>query len=321
MPGVRAPITVVIPTSGAGDFGDELIEDLRDQSTQAEAVHVVVNNRRSDVAERGWHSDPDVRVTFLDRDHYYAKGVNIALDDVLTEYVAVINDDVRLSGTWVEAITEGFSRYPDYGSLASRVTSLRDPAVLDSCGDSLHLCGRATANGWLESTDHWTAPQEVFSASGCVAAYRTADLRLAGPLDERFVAYMEDVDLGFRLQLLGRPCLFWPGAEAAHVGGGTRKKARFAARLAERNAVLTVLKNFPGPLLRDVGAEVLTAHLQPCAFEGERSWATWRAGKLSAARHLAHALGERQRVQRARRVSVAYIRSILKEGRPRRCHL
>ncbi len=282
---------------------------------------MVVNNERSAVPDRRWHRDPKIQVSFLDRSHYYARGVNFALRRVRTQYVAIINDDVRLSRTWTEAMMEALVRHPQYGSFASRVTSLRDPSVLDSCGDSLHLCGRATANGWLEPADSWTQPREVFSASGCLATYRTEDLRRAGFLDERFIAYMEDVDTGFRLQLLGRPCLFWPAAEAGHFGGGTRKGASFAARLAERNSILTMVKNFPGTLFSDAVGEVLSAHLRPCDFEGERSWGSWREGKMAAAACLGHAFRERRSIQATRRVSDSYVKSILERGRPSRCHL
>ena len=264
---IKAPITIVVPTSGGTEFGDELIGDLARQSIRPEAVHVVVNNVRAAVPGRSWHHDPSIQVSFLDRGHYYAKGVSFALRRVKTEYVAVVNDDVRLSPNWTEAMMEATSRHPQYGSFASRVVSLRDPNVLDSCGDSLYLCGRATANGWLESSSSWTQAQEVFSASGCLATYRMKDLHKAGLLDERFVAYMEDVDIGFRLQLLGRPCFFWPAAEAAHMGGGTRKTATFAARLAERNSILTMVKNLPRSLFSVAAVEMLKTHLRPYPFE------------------------------------------------------
>jgi GT2 family glycosyltransferase len=318
----NASLTIVIPTSGASPHIEALIEDLASQTVAAEAVHVVVNDSEPVALPQRWqHGATVANVSYLSRGHYYAKGVNFALRRVETKYVAVINDDVRLQPTWVEAIVEGFAHHPGYGSLASRVVSLRDESVLDSCGDSLYLCGRASANGWLEPVTGWRDPCEVFSTAGCVAAYRVSDLRRAGFLDESFVAYMEDVDLGFRLQLLGRPCLYWPAAEAGHIGGATRKTPRYAARLAERNSILTVVKNMPGGLLPAALPDFIAGHSSPCSFEGWRSWSAWRRGGFSAACALPDALAKRREVQASRRVSNPYIRSILKPGRPSVCHL
>jgi GT2 family glycosyltransferase len=314
-------MTVVIPTSGTSALLDLLLEDLRSQTVQPELVHVVVNNERADLNGRRWDHSPRGMVTYLNRGHYYAKGVNVALRQLHTEYVAVINDDVRLLPTWVEAIMAAVSQHPKFGSFASRVISLRDESRLDSCGDSLYLSGRATANGWLEPLDCWTDPCEVFSASGCLATYRVADIARAGLLDEDFTAYMEDVDLGFRLQLLDRRCLYWPYAEAAHVGGATRKTPRLAARLAERNSVLTMVKNMPCAVAATAASDFIQGHCSPCSFEGYRSWSAWCSGKASSFRGLRAALRKRDGIQANRSASDAYIQSIIKPGSPDRCHL
>lgn len=318
-----APLTVVIPTSGLTPYIELLLDDLRAQTVGPESVHIVVNNTASAVPKGSWCKERSSRVSvsFLTRDHYYAKGVNVALARVETKYVSVINDDVRLQPTWIEAVMEGLERNPQYGSIASRVISLRDESLLDSCGDSIHMSGRATANGWLDPIEMWTVPQEVFSTSGCLATYHMEDVRRAGYLDESFVAYMEDVDLGFRLQLLGRPCLFWPMAEAGHIGGATRKTPHLAAHLAERNSILTVAKNMPIELAPVAFPEFVRGHIGPCSFEGFRSWPAWRSGWASALRVAPRLARKRCDIQKSRRVSTDYLRSIIKLGQPEVCHL
>jgi GT2 family glycosyltransferase len=50
-------------------------------------------------------------------------------------------------------------------------------------------------------------PAETFSACAASAFYRMAALDEVGLLDESFVSYYEDVELGFRLQWAGWRCL------------------------------------------------------------------------------------------------------------------
>lgn len=318
---LKAPLTILIPTAGTTSYIDALLTDILRQTMVPSAVSVLVNNCRADVPPRTWHRQAGVDVTFLSHHHYFAKGINIGLRSTLTTYVTIVNDDVRLASTWIEAIMDGFTKNPDYSSLASRVTSLRYPGRLDSCGDTLHLCGRATNNGWQQSTATWTDAREVFSPSGSLGTYRRKDIAEAGYLDDRFIAYMEDVDLGFRLQLLGYPCLFWPDAEAAHIGGATRRSSRFSARLTERNSVLTLVKNLPSSLWIQALPEIVRTHARPCSYEGHQSWLSWSLGKLGATTSFAHAKRARRHIQATRRVSDEHVASLLAPGSPDTCHL
>ncbi len=318
---MRAPITIIIPTSGRSQVIEPLLHDLRAQTIPPEMVHIVVNNHRDTLRRNDWDKAYRATVSYLSPRHYFTRGVNVALRQVNTRYVAVVNDDIRLANSWIEASVNALDQHPQYGSLASRVTSLRFPDLLDCCGDSLYTSGLATNNGWRESIATWNDPCEVFSTSGCLATYRTADIRCAGFLDDDYVAYMEDVDLGFRLQLLGRPCLYWPLAEAGHIGGATRKGPARAARLVERNSLITIVKNFPTSLVRRALIDILAGHLSPCSFEGNQSFAAWSWGKLSAAWHLNGALRKRGPIQLSRSVSDDYIHAIVRKGHPSICHL
>jgi GT2 family glycosyltransferase len=68
----------------------------------------------------------------------------------------------------------------------------------------------------------------------------------AGGFDEDFFAYYEDVDLGWRLWVLGYKVIFVPTSIVYHAHHGTSKnfgddKLRF---LRERNALYAIFKNY-----------------------------------------------------------------------------
>src|SRR5262249_1579213 len=68
--------------------------------------------------------------------------------------------------------------------------------------------------------------------------------------DERYFCYHEDVDLGFRLRLLGERCQFEPAARVRHAGSGiTGRASDFAVFHGARNGLWTYIKNMPGILL------------------------------------------------------------------------
>jgi hypothetical protein len=67
-----------------------------------------------------------------------------------------------------------------------------------------------------------------------------------GGFDPRFFAYFEDVDLGWRLWVLGHKVVYAPNAVVRHIGGatGSRSPAHRRYALWECNSLATVLKNY-----------------------------------------------------------------------------
>jgi GT2 family glycosyltransferase len=71
----------------------------------------------------------------------------------------------------------------------------------------------------------------------------------AGGFDENFFTYFEDVDLGFRLRLMGHRCYYVCDAVVDHVGWGTTQRASaFSLYYGHRNLVWSFFKNMPWPL-------------------------------------------------------------------------
>ncbi len=161
-------------------------------------------------------------------------------------YIAVLNDDAWVDPDWAARIIETFKHDPDVGSVASLVLRPGGQRV-DSAGDHLDVTGRASNIGWGQYISEIPLePVEVFSPAGSCAAYRRDALHLAGAFDEDFVAYLDDIDLGFRLQLLGFKCVFNPACRAQHIGGGNLQDAVQGALLDRTQHGLESRKEYAG---------------------------------------------------------------------------
>ena len=70
----------------------------------------------------------------------------------------------------------------------------------------------------------------------------------AGGFNEAFFCYLEDIDLGFRLQLLGYRCIYIPDAVVIHEGAAVvGKHSDFQVYHGHRNLVWTYVMNMPAP--------------------------------------------------------------------------
>ena len=89
--------------------------------------------------------------------------------------------------------------------------------------------------------------------AGCGAAilFRRSVFEEAAGLDEDFFAYLDDVDLALRVQLLGYQGIYVPEATAYHIGSATLGNVVHPeiVEWMTRNQILLVVKNYPGGVL------------------------------------------------------------------------
>jgi GT2 family glycosyltransferase len=124
-------------------------------------------------------------------------------------------------------------------------------ATLDGAGDEYHCSGLVWRNlHGRPLASHAMCEREVFSPCAGAALYRRTALDEVGGFDESFFCYVEDVDLGYRLQLMNRRCLYLPDAVVHHIGSAiSNKYPGFAVYHGHRNLVWAFVKNTPLPLL------------------------------------------------------------------------
>jgi GT2 family glycosyltransferase len=126
-----------------------------------------------------------------------------------------------------------------------------ESSIYDGKGDIYHI----SALVWRE--DHGNAidasahkMKEIFSPCAAAALYCKEAFVAANGFDEDYFCYVEDVDLGFRLRLLGYRCLYVPKSVVYHIGYASTgsQHSDFAVYHGHRNLVWTYVKNMPGVL-------------------------------------------------------------------------
>ncbi|WP_372788285.1 glycosyltransferase family 2 protein [Paraconexibacter sp.] len=216
---------------------------------------VVVDNGSTD-GTVAWleREHPRVRVLALGRNTGFAVAANRGIDATDTAYVALVNTDVELEPDWHRRLHGALNADPAAAAVACKMLDLADPRVIYDTGDVLRRDGVCEQRGRFRRDDgRYDEDGEVFAACAGAALYRRDAVLAVGGFDERFFAYLEDVDLGLRLRLAGWRCLYVP-AVARHAGGGSSDQlARPVPGWVARNTVLMVVKAWPvrwaGPVL------------------------------------------------------------------------
>jgi GT2 family glycosyltransferase len=248
--GNNPKVAAVIVNYNAGEAILKALQCLADQNRSFSRIVVIDNNSTDGSTEKIKIVFPNVELQEMGENLGFAAANNIAVascDDC--ELIALVNPDAFLSPNWLEVMLDAQSRLPDYGSFASLQLG-EDGIYIDGCGDELHVSGLAWRRHHKKELSSISLQEEdVFSTCAAAAFYRRKDFQDAGGLDVDFFCYMDDIDLGFRLQLLGKRCRFIPEARAIHLGGLTSGVgSNFQLFHGHRNLEWVYMKNMPGKL-------------------------------------------------------------------------
>lgn len=244
-----------------------------------------------------------------------ARSLNRAIELAAgSEYLALLNNDLELEPGWLRTLVAALDAHPEAASAVGKMRSVRDPERLDGAGDAFLWSSAATRRGHGElDAGQYDAPGEVFSACGGAAVHRMAAFADVGAFDGDFLAYLEDVDWGFRAQLRGWTARYEPGAVVHHVGGATTDRdAAFFAMLQRRNQLLLVIKDYPARALALHAPKVALHHagwLVASVRDGVLPEHLRALGQVVAM--LPATLRKRRAVQRGRRVPLARLDAVV----------
>jgi GT2 family glycosyltransferase len=211
--------TVVIPTLNARSLLAEALEHLAAQTLDHDVV--VVDNGSGDgtselVAERF----PAVRVVALDANVGFGRAVNRGVEEVRTDVVVLVNNDVLCPPDFLERLLEPLAD-ERVSTVAGVLLQYDRPHLVDSAGIELDRTLRSWDMLWNRPVGELADATDPVGPCGGAAAYRTAAFRAVGGFDDAFFAYWEDVDLALRLRLAGHVCRRAPDARALHKHGQT----------------------------------------------------------------------------------------------------
>lgn len=195
---------------------------------------------------------PEVRLILLDKNYGFADGYNMALKQVEAEYVVLLNSDVEVTQSWLDAMTEYLDKNSDVAACQPKILSYRNKEYFEyagACGGYIDQFGYPFCRGRIfdsveKDEGQYDSIADVMWATGAALFIRLEDYLKVGGLDGRFFAHMEEIDLCWRLRARGRRIVCVPQSKVYHVGGATLKKENPRKTFLNfRNNLLMLYKN------------------------------------------------------------------------------
>jgi len=312
------PVAVIIVNWNSGKDLEKCLAALTHQTRPPREV-IIVDNASSDDSLFGIEEQfPKVEMIRLNDNTGFAHANNLGAEKVkVGEWIAFLNPDAFAEPNWLENLVRAAQRNPEFSFFGSHMLRHGAADAMDGTGDIYHVSGLAWRRDHdLPASKNKRTTQEIFSACAAAAMIQKDVFLEAGGFDESFHSYFEDVDLGFRIRLLGHRCLYVADAVVAHVGSGaTHRYSDYAVYHGNRNLVWAYVKNMPGTLFWIYLPQHLLANIAALLwFTIQGKGKVIFQAKWDAVKGLPRVLAQRKTVQSHRKISIREIRRALVKG-------
>lgn len=233
--------------------GENLIEDCIDSVLQSKYKNIeviVVDNASTDNSIEKLKKYSEVIVIRNNSNIGYAAGNNVGYKAAKGDFIVTLNNDVVVDPGWLDMPAVYFEKDPSIGIISCRQMQYYHTDKIDGLYHILNPDLSIVPFGMNQFYDpkckRHSSPGYVLSANGGSAIYRRAVIEQTGGLDERFFAYLEEVDLCFQAFFRGWKCLYSPLSVVFHKGSVSFSKNMSTLYFyRERNRLLFMYKNLP----------------------------------------------------------------------------
>jgi len=172
---------------------------------------------------------PQVRVVSLDKNYGYCGGNNRAASQARYDNLVFLNNDVEVSSDWLTPVARMLSDQPNVAVIQPKLRSYVQKSHFEyagAAGGFLDAYGYPFCRGRLfdtveEDLGQYDTATPIFWASGAAMVIRRRIFEECGGFEERFEFHMEEIDLCWRVQHMGKQVWYCPQSVVYHLGGGS----------------------------------------------------------------------------------------------------
>lgn len=246
-------VDVIIPHYKGREKLFKCLESLFKTNYEDFRVLIVDNGSTDGSVKEAVEKFPQAKVVRLKENLGFAGGCNAGVLESDKEFTALLNDDTEVEPDWLKNLVQVILSDDKIAAVQPKLLRIQDKKQFDyagGVGGMIDIFGYPFCFGRLFETREYDEGQydhvtDIFWASGSASLFRREIYLAAGGLDEKFFAHQEEIDLNWRLQLMGYKIKAAPSAVVYHYGGGTLSEASFRKKyLNHRNSLMMLGKNY-----------------------------------------------------------------------------
>jgi hypothetical protein len=233
-------VSVVIVSYNSLDDLTECIPSLMAQDYPDYEIIIVDNNSVDNTISFVEGTFPHAKVIKNKENYGAAKGYNIGITASRGKYVVLLNPDTVVEKHWMIELVKVMEADDSIAACQSRVLLYENRDTINTEGNEVNYLGFTWCRNYRKKNTDGGAIQETLGLSVCSAILRRNVLEEAGSFDDDFFMYLDDTDLGLRMQLLGYRVVCNPQSIVYHKYKFLTGKKKLY--YLERNRLLLLLK-------------------------------------------------------------------------------
>ena len=257
-------VAIAIPALHRPDLTARCIEFIQKQTLPAQEWEIVVVENEARAGEiLPDPLPPNTRRIELATNEGTTGSINRAVAATESRYILLLNNDVELAPDYIEKLAAALDADAKLGFATGKLLRATERTHLDGAGDAMLMAGASYRLGHRDhDSGQFDHPRPVLAGCGAAVLYRREAFVASGGLDTEFFAYLDDLDLALRVQLLGYGGLYVPGAVAYHIGSATLGEPLHprVIELITRNQIWLLTKDYPAGVFRRLLPRVVVYH-------------------------------------------------------------
>lgn len=216
---------------------------------------ILVDNASTDgSAEYFSERYPTVKVIVNSENKGFSEGNNIGIRAAEGEYVALLNNDVEVTPSWLSELVKVAESDPLIAACGPKILSFYDRKRFEyngAAGGFFDIYGYPVLQGRIfenieEDHGQFDSPCDIFWAGGPCMLIRKKILNETGLFDDNlFQVAFEEMDLCWRILLRGYRIMYVPTAKIYHMGGFIVGRDQFKRwYFKQRNNLIMMIKNY-----------------------------------------------------------------------------
>lgn len=199
--------------------------------------------------------DHRMRIVIHEQNFGFAEGNNRGVKYAQGEFIALLNNDTKVTRSWLTELIKIMKRDPQIGVAQSKLLRMDNPKLFDTCGHMLTQFGFTIERGVGEvDNGQYDYIANILGAKGAAMIIRRKLIEEIGLFDPDYFALREETDLCLRVWLRGYRVVFIPKSLVYHDIGGVLKKTlpsdpfthhwrKAQLYYWHRNGLITLIKN------------------------------------------------------------------------------
>jgi GT2 family glycosyltransferase len=248
-------IAIVILNWNGEKLFPEFLPSIIEHSQGDNIEIIVADNGSSDNSLSFLKANfPSVTIMNLENNYGFAKGYNVALQQVEADYFVLVNSDVKVEKNWIMPCIKQFKKDEKIVAVQPKILSYYKPEYFEYAGAAggfidkyaYPFCRGRILDKVEKDENQYDKSSEIFWASGACLFLKAKAFKNAGGFDADFWAHMEEIDLCWRLKNQGFKIVYEPQSTIYHLGGGSLSYGDpRKIHLNFRNNLFMLFKNLP----------------------------------------------------------------------------